>query len=105
MCRACGALLETIVATRAWVPLPIPGSMITDLRTYLDIQPHAPSLYLMHEEATNATTNDIDDNIASMVVAHHVRIHKDDSNGIGCTSYNPGQNIPYILLASNERVN
>ena len=43
--RSCVALLEAIVATGAWVPLPIPGSMITDLelREYLRIQSIAPT--------------------------------------------------------------
>ena len=44
MGRSCGAMLEAIVATGAWVPLPITGSMITDLelKVYLRIQSIAP---------------------------------------------------------------
>ena len=88
MGRSFGALLEAIVATGAWVLLPIPGSMITDLdlQTCLEIEPHAPSRYLTYEEAIDDTTNGIDNLTASMVVAHNVRIHKPASTGIPATT-------------------
>lgn len=66
-----------------------------DLQTYLEIEPHAPSRYLTHEEAIDDTTNGIDDLAASMVAAHNVHIHKPANTGIGCTSYNPGQNVSF----------
>ena len=45
--RCCGELLQAIVMTGAWVPLPIPGSMITDLslREYVAISELQPRDY------------------------------------------------------------
>ena len=77
MGRACGALLGAVVTSGAWVPIPIPGSMITNrsLSDYLKIEPHPPSLYLNHKGAMGDEINGIDDITASMVVAHNVRTH------------------------------
>jgi hypothetical protein len=72
MGRSCGALLEAIVATGAWVPLPIPGSMITglELKAYLAIKPHAPSRSLTYEAAEDTTINQIDDMTTRIVLIY-----------------------------------
>ena len=58
-----GALLEAIVATGTWVPLPIPGSMITGLKlkAYLMIESRAPGRSLTYEAPANNTVNGIGD--------------------------------------------
>ena len=70
---------------------------------YVDIPPHAPSLYLTHEEALDGTSSRIDDTAASMVVAHHVRTHKSDNTIISSTSCNLGQNVPYSYHVCEAR--
>ena len=106
MGQACGALLEAIVATRAWVPLPIPGSMITDLKlkAYIMIEAHAPDSGLTYATAASTTIISIDDLTASMVTAHYVRTSRPavaEEGGVGYTyirrsRYSPEYRVPYL---------
>ena len=107
---SCGALLEAIVATGSWVSPPISGSRITvlELKAYLGIQWHSPSRSPTYEAAADSTTNAIDKLVASMVVAHNIRVHKPHTTdcvvvstvrhsgiGRGGDTYNSGLSIPF----------
>ena len=102
--RACGALLQAIVESGALVPLPIPGSMITefDLHKYVTMDPLQPGrgpsrrCSLTYEQAGASTIAAIDDITACMVVTDLAR---NDAPG-----YTLGQQTPYEyqVFSDNE---